>query len=110
MADNPVSTRAYVNHGRWVAHCATPSCAGAERVWPGGKVQHRDKIPLPFGVTAAGVLHCANCGRTSSVEFPVDRKQINKILGRRPVPETRNWFPGETVEDLNVENTVNGVN
>ncbi len=27
----------------------------------------------------------------------------------RPVPETRNWFPGETVLDLHAENAAHNV-
>jgi hypothetical protein len=49
-------------------------------------------------------MHCANCGQTSRVTFPDDRAHIDKLLARRPVPETRNWTPGESFDLLAEEN------
>jgi hypothetical protein len=98
---------AFVNHGRWVAHCETDGCSGAERVWPGGQV--REKDGRKFGVSRGGVLHCGNCGQTSRVVFPDDRSRITRILNRRPVPETRNWMPGEPTALLAEENKAHGL-
>jgi hypothetical protein len=96
-----------MNQGRWVAHCDTDGCSGAERVWPNGQI--REKSGRKYGISRQGVLNCGNCGLTSSVTFPVDRKQITRLLNRRPVPETRNWFPGETVEALAEESVAHGL-
>ncbi len=98
---------AYLNHGRWVAHCDTPSCTGAESVWPDGQLRTAAD-GRKCGISH-GVLHCANCGLTSQVVFPDNSHDIMRVLARRPVPETRNWYPGETVEELAVENTTFGV-
>jgi hypothetical protein len=98
---------AFVNHGRWVAHCETDGCSGAERVWPGGQV--REKDGRKFGVSRGGVLHCSNCGQTSKVLFPDERKRIDSLLARRPIPERRNWYPPESVEDLIEENKAHGL-
>ena len=98
---------AYVNHGRWVAHCDTDDCAGAERVWPGGQIRE-NRDGRKYGI-ARTVMHCANCEHTSRVTFPDDRKRIDKLLSRRPVPETRNWHPGETTAILLEENTAHGL-
>lgn len=100
-------SHAYFNQGRWVAICDTPGCSGAERVWPNGAI--REKSGRKYGISRQGVLHCSNCGKTSSVTFPPDRRRINAVLSRRPVPETRNWFPGETLESLVEENAAHGL-
>lgn len=84
-------TFAYVNHGRWVADCGRRPCPEAHRVKPGDGFE------------------CRNCGWFGPVEFPDDQKDIELVLAKRPVPESRNWWPGELVADLIVENTRHGV-
>ena len=79
-------TQAYTNHGRWVAECGTPYCTEAHLVEPGDRFE------------------CGNCGESYGVEFPDDKLLIDAALGRRVVPQTRNWLPGETVTDLVTEN------
>jgi hypothetical protein len=101
-------TWAYKNQGRWVAHCSTDGCDGAERVWPGGQIRER-KDGRKYGISRSGVLHCANCGLTSEVSFPDDQGAIDRILACRPVPETRNWLPTDTVESLAEENMAHGL-
>ena len=91
-----------MNHGRWVAQCDTDGCTGAERVWPGGQIRVT-RTGAEYGITGS-VMHCANCGQTSRVTFPDDRAHIDKLLARRPVPETRNWTPGESFDLLAEEN------
>lgn len=111
---------AFHNHGRWVAYCDADGCSGAERLWPDGKIQTAKKPngevvldergePVRYGVTRAGEMVCGNCGHTSQVRFPSDGDEIEAVLKRRPVPETRNWEPGETVSDLKAENLSHGV-
>ena len=77
---------AYCNHNRWVAECGTPYCAEAHLVEPGDR------------------FVCGNCDRSYDVSFPTDRVLIDAALGRRVVPQTRNWVPGETVANLVAEN------
>ena len=79
---------AYVNHGRWVVDCDTPGCTGASRVQP----------PVEQAVV------CDNCHQPSTVTYPEYWLQIDTVLARRVVPQTRNWLPGETVDDLVSEN------
>lgn len=83
-----------VNHGRWIADC--PFCdIGAELV--------------NFDT---GLFFCCNC-RNAQVEHAfirvviprdAERKRIEDVLLERPVEETRNWQPEETVADLVREN------
>ncbi len=82
---------AYVNHGRWVADCATAYCEEAHLVSPGDRFK------------------CANCGETYDVTFPDDMLLIDAALSGRKVPQTRNWYPHETVADLIRENAEHGV-
>ena len=98
----------FMNDGRWVADCATVDCSGAERLWPDGEIRHRDD-GHDYGITLAGVLHCGNCGLTTQVEFPENMEEIEAVLDQRPVPQTRNWHPGESVDDLKRENMMQGV-
>lgn len=85
-------TRARVNWGRWIADCADRWCSSAEKLRP--------------GQTA---IVCTNCKQISKVEWPSNPGSIDAALRLRPVPDTRNWFPGETVEDLIRENTEHGL-
>lgn len=97
--------RAYVNHGRWVGDCNRPHCANAEKLTAGQRV-----------------FHCSNCRQISEVDWPPDAEQITQVLDKRPVPQTRNWFPsghelavrsgtphGQSVADLETENHDYGV-
>ena len=79
----------YMNHGRWVVDCPDPVCAGAE--------------------LARELFVCSNCKRTAKVDWPDDKSLIDVATGARPVPETRNWVPGETLDDLYQENLMHGV-
>lgn len=106
---------AFINHGRWLARCKV--CANPIYVsW---------QTPIVY------CPECGNGGSTSawSVEFPVNREEIEAALVARPVEISnpsklirndvewafnaravlpglgRNWLPGETVEQLMAENT-----
>jgi hypothetical protein len=43
------------------------------------------------------------------VAFPDERGRIDKLLARRPVPETRNWTPSELIDLLAEENAAHGL-
>ena len=92
---------AYINHGRWVAEC--PDCAGAQIV---SEKERR--------------FWCVSCGNAAinfawrHVRLPRDREGIEAVLVVRPAARsdkavTRNWTPGETIEDLEQENVTHGV-
>jgi hypothetical protein len=87
---------AYVeaNWGRWVARCPRPLCTNALAVEPG---------QLLFVCTGLG-----GCGIDAPVVWPADPQAIEMILEMRPVSRTRNWVPGETLEDLLAENAAHG--
>jgi hypothetical protein len=101
LGDTPVL--AYVNHGRWVADCVDPLCGGAlcvDREYP--------------------YYLCVTCGNARQdgawlrVTFPEDADAIEALLLRRPARDgweatNRNWLPGTTLEELEAENTANGV-
>jgi hypothetical protein len=93
-----------VNDGRWIWLC--PCGFGSEHDPPrGGGVAF---VALPLG-------WCPRCrnvdvgGRWRWLRFPVEREAIEVALGLRPDPSTRNWWPGETVDELVRENAENGV-
>lgn len=84
-ADGPVVVPA-VNHSRWLAKC--PFCASS---------QHASED---------GLFYCAICSneagghRTIPLAFPVNAGEIASVLKIRPLPEQRNWNPGESIDDL----------
>lgn len=92
-------TTAYVNHGRWVAHC--PHCVNAAQI-----VSETDRR-----------FYCAVCfngfigGKTIPVIFPKDelKDQIEDILTKRPEHVNHNWHRHESVTDLQAENYEHGI-
>jgi ribosomal protein L37AE/L43A len=77
---------AVVAHGTWTVRCAfckTPALTRPD--WR--------------------VAYCGECGaRYARIEFPAEAREIERMLVMRPMRENQNWFPGETVMDLALEN------
>lgn len=84
-------TVATVNHGRWVADC--PTCLAAQVVDP---ADPRFWCPL-----------CQPAG-WRPITFPDDVHAIADLLLQRPAPQTRNWIPGESLDQLAAENEHGG--
>lgn len=88
---------ARVNHGRWIIDCPF-GCGGAEML--------DDSRPTFF---------CCECRNAATYHRPVvvvvpdNREFIEAVLLRRPEYPTRNWRPGETIADLEAENTARGL-
>lgn len=99
LAGNATTT-ARVSGSCWIADCPNPDCAGAEFV--------NFTDPRFF---------CCACRNASwnhqplPVQLPTDkmRAQIETVLLERPLPDTRNWAPGETIADLKRENREHGL-
>ena len=87
---------AYVNHGRWVWDCPTPRCGGAQVTSP--------KDPRAFCV------ECFNAGDGWwPVDWPDERTTIERILNKRPAATQQNWWPTETMQQLEAENIQLGI-
>jgi hypothetical protein len=92
------ATRGRVNAGRWIADCPDPNCNGAEYV----------NLDDP-------VFFCCECRNARAdhrlinirLPDPDTIAAIDAALMARPVPATRNWQHGETVDDLLAENADN---
>ena len=86
------SLEARAEHARWIVDCE--NCGSAEFYF-------EDKLFL-----------CSLCnnsdveGKTRKVKMPKTRKDIEVILGKRPI-KNRHWREPETLEDLEKENTLN---
>lgn len=112
--------RARVYCGEWIADCPREDCNNAEFL--------TDKPPHLRGVAGvAGVRRerfmCSNCFYiATSVHWPDDADDLMRVLDRRPVPGTRNWYPeghpeavlcgkpdGQSVAELLAENREHGV-
>lgn len=112
---------AFVHHGEWVAECPLADCLNVEflTVKESGVRGRRD---LPEGPRRP-VFACRNClSMSAHVEWPDDADAIMAVLNRRPVPQTRNWYPeghphaltvgvphGQGVGDLERENREHGI-
>jgi hypothetical protein len=81
------------NWGRWIVDCTSRWCAGAMQVYPGQVL-----------------VTCGDCGTTAGpLIWPADPDGVETILLMRPDEKTRNWLPGETLQDLLVENACHGI-
>lgn len=85
---------AYVNRSSWAVNC--PFCRDALVAQPGEPFYCRN------------CLMQANGGYAREVYFPDERAEIERILLLRANPDTRNWAPHETVDDLKAENLEHG--
>jgi len=89
------AVKAEINHGRWIVRC--PACSGAEEADPGEPI-----------------FYCLSCGNDENgghvmqVVFPDDRAAIEAALLRREMGN-RNWAPGESLSDLEMENAEHGL-
>lgn len=87
--------QATIGRSDWRVDC--PYCRGALVVEPGE----------PY--------FCPDCAmqgndyKPLTVVFPANRAEIERVLLKRPDPETRNWLVGETVADLERENREHGI-
>lgn len=87
---------ARINWARWIVDC--PHCASAVLVW----------LSTPL-------MLCLECwnesvgGRWRRVALPPDTQAVEAALAARPRHRTRNFEPGETVEQLEAENAVHRV-
>jgi hypothetical protein len=89
---NTPTTHARAYCSMWIADCVI--CKSALRI--------------PFGTP---FFDCWDCGSRIEVRWPSEemRAGIERFLGLRPDPNTRNWWPGETLIDLMDENNAHGV-
>lgn len=89
------TVEAFVNHGRWMWKCRT--CPDAQ------VASHEDRRAF-----------CTSCFNQGSgwheVIWPDDETlvRIDRLLGRRPL-HNRNWIPGETIDNLQIDNVTIGV-
>ncbi len=80
------------NWSRWVGDCPSPFCLAA--------LQLRRYQPW---------FTCMECGETGEIVWPARAEDVERLLSMRPDPNTRNWEPGETLNDLLLENMQHGV-
>lgn len=106
---------AEVNHGTWIWRCPDPHPVDDD-------VGAADIPATEWTTVGGGVVFlaqlvgwCPRCrnaatnGRWRPLRVPDEREAIERVLSLRADPETRNCWPGETVEDLERENAEHGV-
>ena len=86
--------KARIEYARYIVDC--PNCNSAEFAF-------EDNL-----------FFCSQCnnsdiqGKVRQVKMPKDRKQIEEVLGKRPI-KNRHWLSTESVKDLQNENLKMGV-
>lgn len=90
--NNPVGNpaHAYILRGSWVVGCECGECVYYEP---------------PKAFFCPNCLNGENQHRPRPVIIPAERSQIEVLLLNRPNPNNRNWLVGETVEQLQAENS-----
>jgi len=109
--------RAYIYNGEWVADCPRKGCGNVEFLWTAVVPNGPRCQPKPF-------YACSYCGYQGGIDWPDTGFMVRAmdILMKRPVPNTRNWYPqdhpvavnfriphGQTIGDLMAENEEHGV-
>lgn len=89
----------YISWGKWVARCPADGCPQAEHYGADPDTGH-------VGGLTDSTFRCGHCGMFCAAEWPDPdvAADVVALLGMRPVPATRSWLPGETVENLLAEN------
>lgn len=92
-----------VNRGRWIVDCPNPECTWAyDAITPEGATRYLHTcVGEPWkGRSARG------CGTPIELVWPTqdEAEEIVWALSQRNLIVTRNWNPGETVDDLLAEN------
>jgi hypothetical protein len=104
VAEHAPPIEAEVNHGIWVWLC--PCKLGGELDPPvGGGVVW---VSLPFG-WCPRCQNAATGGAWRPLRVPTEREAIEAALLPRTDPTTRNWWPGETVDELVAQNALYGI-
>jgi len=87
----------YANFGRWVAECA---CSSATEFGTPGNPP----------MLASG-WRCVECGDANEAVWPTPDMMhgVERLLLMRRYRKNQNWYPGETLEDLQRENALHGV-
>ena len=91
----------YANWGLWVADCPA-GCGNAEHYGPHPVTGH-------VGLLTRTRFRCSRCLAEARARWPKQRRRIEELLAARPSPANRHWYPGEPVEQLEVENVAAGI-
>lgn len=93
------SVPVFMSWGKWVAKCPRPGCHNAEQF---GKCDD-----ATVGGLTGRAFYCreshGGCGFECGADWPPNVDDIEFMTRARP-KGARNWFPGETVNDLLREN------
>lgn len=108
LSDGVQVVHVFANWGRWVAPC--PTCPSALQVVAG-------RVDVDAGAVGWDAvrrrhgLRCLECGTLHVAVWPDEDMTagVERLLLLRPDPTSRSWYPGETLDDLAVENMTHGV-
>lgn len=92
----------YMSWGTWVTRCPRPWCVHQDHY---GRGPNTGRI----GGLSRTTWTCLRCELVCEADWPDNAEDIAAVLLQRPMYETRNWHPGETIDDLLMENVTHGV-
>jgi hypothetical protein len=118
----PAPARAWVYAGEWVADCPRPPDPITKKGCGGVEFLYQPQRPNGPRTLRKPIFMCSNCGWQAVIDWPANEHAIMQVLARRPLPQSRNWFPadhplavnsriphGQSVQDLEDENESHGV-
>lgn len=97
VTENSDTVIAYINASRWMVDCICSS--------PGSSAPPANSVHPDWSLACC--LHCGRC--RVNIVIPADRADIEAALNLRPLEETRNWKPPDTLADLLADNTAHGL-
>lgn len=105
MVTDELVAVAFMSWGVWVARCPRPGCLNAEKF---GRCDDGT-----IGGLRADHFECrqayGGCGLRCGVVWPADIEELEAVLLARPLPQNRNWTPGEDIRDVLLENAEHGI-
>lgn len=95
------------NWDKWLVDCA--HCTSGLK--PGVHIYDDEGVMVRYSVEWGDTsMTCWDCGRvTENIAWPPDPIGIEAILYMRPNEKHRNWWPGETLDMLLLENIAHGI-
>lgn len=114
---------AYMNHGHWVIHCPKDGTALpawdtgviCPRCYPGMLAKALKQLPNGLFRPVADLEMIEKARATARKlneeyfpQYPAEKAEIEQILRLRPAPQNMNWYPGETLDILRLQNIEHG--
>lgn len=75
----------------------------------GKRMLFDDVLGVPMAQAEKVLSEKMKQAKLLTVIFPADKSKIDIVTVKRPYPENRNWYPWESLKDLQKENALHGI-